>query len=148
MHYIFDLYGRFAGTSPEATERSTPTAPPAHSPDYNWTGADWVFAHVPDFVPVPVVPEPTAEDLRSAAKATRELAVSQIRVTTTAGNTFDGDETSQTRMARAIIALSTGLAPSVPWVLADNSVIDATAAELTEALVLSGQAQAALWVLE
>jgi hypothetical protein len=33
-------------------------------------------------------------------------------------------------------------------VLADNSVIDATAAELTEALVLSGQAQAALWVLE
>jgi hypothetical protein len=50
-------------------------------------------------------------------------------------------------MARAIIALNTGLAPSVTWVLADNSVIQATAAELTEALVLAGQAQAAIWVI-
>ena len=41
----------------------------------------------------------------------------------------------------------TGLAPSVTWVLADNSVIQATPAELTEALVLAGQAQAAIWVL-
>jgi hypothetical protein len=73
--------------------------------------------------------------------------VDAIKVTTAAGNMFDGDETSQTRMARAIIALSTGLAPSVAWVLADNSVIQATAAELTEALVLAGQAQAALWVI-
>ena len=95
----------------------------------------------------PAVAAPTPEALREAAKAARELAVSQITVTTAAGNTFDGDETSQGRMARAIIALSTGLAPSVPWVLADNSVISATAAELTEALVLAGQAQAALWVL-
>jgi hypothetical protein len=84
---------------------------------------------------------------REQLKAQREAAVDAIKVTTAAGNTFDGDETSQTRMARAIIALSTGLAPSVAWVLADNSVIQATAAELTEALVLAGQAQAALWVI-
>jgi hypothetical protein len=50
-------------------------------------------------------------------------------------------------MSRAIIALGTGLAPSVNWVLADNSVINATGAELTEALVLAGQAQAAIWVI-
>jgi hypothetical protein len=87
------------------------------------------------------------ENDRTAAKAQREVAVASIKITTTAGHTFDGDEASQGRMARAIIALSTGLAPSVNWVLADNSVIQATTAELTEALVLAGQAQASLWVL-
>jgi len=51
-------------------------------------------------------------------------------------------------MSRAIVVLSTGLAPTVNWVLADNTVIQATAAELTEALALAGAAQAALWVLE
>lgn len=85
---------------------------------------------------------------RALLKAQRDEAVAEIKVTTAAGNTFDGDEVSQGRMARAIIALSTGLAPSVTWVLADNTVIDATAAELTEALVLAGQEQAAIWVLE
>lgn len=90
----------------------------------------------------PVVPK-----TRDEMKAERAAAVEAIKVTTAAGNTFDGDETSQGRMARAIIALSTGLAPSILWVLADNSVIQATAVELTEALVLAGQAQAAIWVL-
>lgn len=92
-------------------------------------------------------PVPTPEQLREAAKLAREKAVSEIKVTTAAGNTFDGDEVSQGRMSRAIIALNTGLAPSVNWVLADNSVIEASAAELTEALVLAGQAQAAIWVI-
>jgi hypothetical protein len=73
--------------------------------------------------------------------------VGNIKVTTTAGNTFDGDETSQTRMSRAILVLSTGAAQSVPWVLANNTVIQATAAELTEALALAGASQAALWVI-
>lgn len=84
---------------------------------------------------------------RAAAKIARALAVEAIQVTTQAGNTFDGDEVSQGRMSRAIIALSTGLAPSVTWVLADNSTIEATSAELTEALVLAGMAQAAIWVI-
>lgn len=84
---------------------------------------------------------------REQAKAARAAAVDAIKVTTAAGNTFDGDELSQGRMARAVIALSTGLAPSVTWVLADNTTIQATAAELTEALVLAGQAQASIWVL-
>ena len=84
---------------------------------------------------------------RTTAKVARAQTVEAIKVTTQAGNTFDGDETSQGRMARAIIALSTGLAPSVTWVLADNSTIEATPAELTEALVLAGQAQASIWVI-
>lgn len=86
---------------------------------------------------------------RMTAKEARELAVAAIKVTTAAGNTFDGDEISQGRMARAIIALSgTPAVSSVVWVLADNSVINATVAELTEALALAGQAQADLWVIE
>lgn len=86
-------------------------------------------------------------DPRADAKQLRAKEVEAIKITTSAGNTFDGDELSQSRMARAIIALSTGLAPSVTWVLADNTTVQATGAELTEALVLAGQAQAAVWVI-
>lgn len=39
---------------------------------------------------------------------------------------------------------SIGIA-SVPWTLADNSVVPATAAELAEALAIAGAAQSALW---
>lgn len=94
-------------------------------------------------VQFPVLP-PTREQL----KAAREIAVAAITVTTAAGHTFDGDETSQTRMARAIIALQATGTPSVLWVLTDNTVIDAPVAELVEALALAGAAQAAMWVLE
>lgn len=96
---------------------------------------------------MPVSAGPTPEQLREAAKAARTVAVENIKVTTAAGHTFDGDETSQTRMSRAILALSTGAAASVPWVLADNTVVQADAAELTEALALAGAEQARLWVL-
>lgn len=91
-------------------------------------------------------PAPAAH-LRAVAKAEREMAVAAIKVTTQAGNTFDGDETSQGRMARAIVALQGTGAMSVAWVLADNTAIEASAAELTEALALAGAAQASLWVL-
>lgn len=87
------------------------------------------------------------EKRRDEAKAARAAAVDAIQVTTQAGNTFDGDEVSQGRMARAIIALQATSTPSVTWVLADNTSIQATAAELTEALALAGAVQAALWVL-
>lgn len=86
-------------------------------------------------------------DPREIAKAARATAVENIKVTTAAGHTFDGDETSQGRMSRAILALSTGAAASVPWVLADNTVIQADIAELTEALALAGAEQARLWAL-
>lgn len=93
-------------------------------------------------------PPKTAEQLREEWKASRAAAVEAIDVTTAAGNTFDGDEVSQGRMARAILALNAAAqGTTVNWILADNSVIDATAAELAEALALAGGAQAALWVL-
>lgn len=87
---------------------------------------------------------------RAELKAARQAAVNAILVTTAAGNTFNGDETSQDRMARAIIALNARVqtpVPTVTWVLANNTTITATAAELTEALAKAGAAQAAVWVI-
>ena len=127
------------GPQPAGTPIAPPT--PADGEAALWTGAAWAL------VPTPAPQGPSPEQLREQAKAARQAAVENIKVTTTAGNTFDGDEASQTRMSRAILVLSTGYAETVPWVLADNTVIQATAAELTEALALSGAAQAALWVL-
>jgi hypothetical protein len=88
-----------------------------------------------------------AEEARAQAKAAREAAVAAIKVTTQSGKEFDGDEVSQGRMARAIIGLQAANAPSITWVLADNTPATVTLAELTEALVLAGQAQAAIWVV-
>lgn len=80
-------------------------------------------------------------------KQERAEAVKNIRVTTASGNVFDGDETSQARMARAILGLeSVSPEATVTWVLADNTAIQATSAELREALALAGAEQARLWV--
>ena len=125
--------GAFDGAEPPANSIEVPSAPDdARQP---WTGSGWGEIYK------------SPEQLREEWKASRAAAVEAIDVTTAAGNTFDGDEISQGRMARAILALNAA-APgtTVNWVLADNSVIDATAAELTEALALAGAAQAALWV--
>ena len=146
--YTFDGAGYYTGqrdiANPYAPQPAgTTTAPPA-APEGQvplWTGQAWAL------VAVPVAAGPTPDELREAAKAARTVAVENIKVTTQAGNTFDGDETSQTRMSRAILVLTTGAAPSVPWVLADNTVIQADIAELTEALALAGAEQARLWVL-
>lgn len=61
MHYVFDLYGRFSGTSDLAVERSTPVAPPELTQDYNWNGVEWVFApgiQTSPVVAIAEIPEP------------------------------------------------------------------------------------------
>ena len=84
---------------------------------------------------------------RAAAKTARAAAVDAIVVTTASGKAFDGDETSQGRMSRAIVGMQAAGAPTITWTLADNAVAEVTLAELTEALILAGQEQARLWVL-
>ena len=79
-------------------------------------------------------------------KATREEVVARIRVTTASGKTFDGDETSQTRMARAVVALQAAGQAETLWVLADNTPATVTLADLAEALALAGAEQTRLWV--
>lgn len=93
-------------------------------------------------------------DTASADQAAKELAdkkrqrqveVDAILVTTHTGNVFEGDEVSQGRMARAIIGMQTQPGITIGWVLANNIPTPVNAAELTEALALSGLAQAAIW---
>ncbi len=84
---------------------------------------------------------------RQAWKESRTLAVSKIIVTTASGKKFDGDETSQTRMSRAIAVLDPG--ETQPWILAGNLPgelpVDVTKEELKEALRLAGKEQTAIW---
>lgn len=97
---------------------------------------------------VVATPDPVA--VRNAAKNNREKVVNAIKVTTASGNVFDGDETSQNRMARAIIGLNAqpqSPVPTIVWVLADNTPVQVTAVELIEALSLAGAQQAAVWVI-
>lgn len=78
------------------------------------------------------------------AKARRQAEIDAIVVTTVAGNSFDGDEASQTRMTRAITSLQPG--ETMPWVLADNVAADVSKEELQEALRLAGTVQTEIWL--
>lgn len=86
----------------------------------------------------------TEKESRDQFKLERAQAMQSLTVTTQAGNVFDADETSQTRMSRAITIMDD--VDTTVWVLEDNTPIQATKAELKEALRLAGEAQAALWV--
>ena len=84
------------------------------------------------------------------AKAERAEAVSKIIVEVD-GMTFDGDETSQTRMGRTIaaaIALGVDIQTYTQvWVLADNTIAQVTISQLAQALKKAGEAQTALWTV-
>lgn len=83
---------------------------------------------------------------RSQRKEQRKQNINNITVTTLSGNTFDGDETSQTRMTRAILMMDD--IETIAWTLANNTVTNVTKAELREALRLAGQRQTELWQLD
>ena len=97
-------------------------------------------------VPEPA-PGPTLADEMAAKKAARQVAVDNIKVTTAAGHTFDGDETSQGRMTRALVTMDAAGITSTTWVLSNNIPTEVTRSELFEALLLSGKEQTRLWVL-
>ena len=78
------------------------------------------------------------------AKAERADAVSKIIVEVD-GMQFDGDEESQQRVARSIIALEEG--ETMPWVLYDNTIAEVTKEQLKQVLRLAGQKQSELWVI-
>jgi len=88
--------------------------------------------------------EELAAQALAAAKAARQAEVEAIKVTTVAGNTFDGDEDAQNRMSRAVTSMEPG--DTIPWVLADNTVAVVEQDELKEALRLAGAAMAEIWV--
>ncbi|MFM4984804.1 hypothetical protein ACEUB5_14045 [Aeromonas veronii] len=57
---------------------------------------------------------------------------------------YQGDELSQSRMAR-FIAASTSDADEVEWTLADNTVTTVTVSNLRDALRLAGLRQTEIW---
>ena len=60
---------------------------------------------------------------------------------------FDGDEESQKRLDRfSRRAIKNGI-QTLPWTMADNSVVEVTPEELEQALDLALQAQGAQWFL-
>jgi len=59
------------------------------------------------------------------------------------GKSFDGNEISQTRMARAIQSMTD--TDTITWKLADNTKVDVTKDELIQALKLSGLKQTEYW---
>ena len=140
---IVNLIVKFDGIPTDAPFSASPVDPAVHGRDLFARAVAGEFGPISPYS-IPVL---SSEQIREIAKANRAKAVDAIKVTTQAGNTFDGDEISQGRMARAIIALQAIGTPSVTWVLADNTSIQASAAELSEALALAGAAQAALWVI-
>lgn len=86
--------------------------------------------------------------VRELFKNDRALRVQSIVVEYN-GNKFDGDEVSQNRMSRAVVGL--GHQPdgtTLPWVLSDNTVVEVTKEDLAAVLILAGQKQTDLWVME
>lgn len=106
---------------------------------------------VPDDSPLESIPDPLDAQAAQAAlaqqaKDARTEAVARIKVTTASGKVFDGDEVSQTRMSRAVVALQAAGQAQTLWVLADNTPATVTLDELAEALALAGAEQTRLWV--
>ena len=102
---------------------------------------------------VVAIPAPTPEEQQQALmeqkKALRAEAVSKITVTVD-GLEFDGDETAQDRMARAITMFQANNLPAdyqTDWVLADNTIAKVTVTQLSQALLLAGKEQTALWTV-
>jgi hypothetical protein len=133
MKYYVDSANRYLGgwdNSPPSGAVEVPLPP--EDARQVWGGSAWL---------------PCAEVERERFKASRASAVERITVTTNSGMTFDGDEVSQGRMARAIIGLQNSEPGTlIRWVLADNTTVDVSVDQLTEALTLAGLRQAELWV--
>lgn len=81
---------------------------------------------------------------RDEKKRRRADAVARI-VVTVDGIPLDGDEQSQERMVRALLALEDG--ESTVWACADNVPRPVSREQFRAALRLAGEEQARLWFL-
>ena len=78
---------------------------------------------------------PTQEQLDAIAKQEMQTALANLTVTTTAGNTFDGNDTARNNMLSALREGDNSDETETPfWILADNSkLVPCTYIELEEA---------------
>jgi hypothetical protein len=87
------------------------------------------------------------KEQKKLLKKNKNSEISSLKVTTDSGKEFDGDETSQDRMLRAIqIAEITGETTTTTWRLADNTDVEVTLDELKEALSLAGKEMSRIWL--
>ena len=77
--------------------------------------------------------------LEAENKAKKAQELSSIVVTTSKGNSFDGNETARLNMLSAIQTSELSGIIETEWKLADNSIVVVDAPELKEALALSIQ---------
>lgn len=116
-----------------------------------YSGTDCIVIEELGDLPIGYSLEKTAEYLLQEQylefKSTRTALVASITVTVN-GKIYQGDESSQDRMVRAIIAAEAGGLSAIPfWVLADNTVNEnIPLAEFKQVLIDSMAAMAALWV--
>lgn len=89
--------------------------------------------------------EVLAAEALALAKAERARAVAALTVEVD-GMVFDGDETAQERMSRAVV-LADSMDETTEWVLADHTVAVVTADQLRRACRAAGKAQTELWVV-
>lgn len=130
---MFDRDGNFGYWPQEGLIEMTGKQP---GPAYKAVSGQWVLDD-----------DKAAEVAMTEAKTERTDAVSKITVEVD-GLVFDGDETSQDRMTRAITMFTSSGLPAdttTLWVLADNTVAQVTIDQLTQALLLAGQKQTELW---
>ena len=104
----------------------------------------WKIIDITDAQLISKIDADKAETERTLKKAQREANVKNILVIVN-GKEFNGDETSQTRISRALIALEFAKQDSTKWILANNEEAIVTKAELAQALILAGQKQTELW---
>lgn len=81
--------------------------------------------------------QPTATEIAAEAAAVKQRLLDTIVVTTSNGNTFDGNETARNNMVSAILVSDVAGQTETPWKLADNTVVVVGLQELKEALMLS-----------
>lgn len=81
--------------------------------------------------------------LKQISKANRTILVESIEVKYN-GVSYQGDETSQDRMSRAINGLPDDIA-TILWKAKDNSSHELTRLDLKEILFLAGQEQTRIW---
>lgn len=104
--------------------------------------SDWVLLTDAEYQ-LAINPPLTAEQLLAQWKVDRQTQVDNITVTYNS-IVYQGDEVSQTRMSRAIVALPDDTT-TIQWVANDNSIQSLTRVDLKAILVLSGNAQTAIW---
>lgn len=159
----FDLYNLYEAeyaaveeynTNLKASENVAEDAP--NSEDTAFSGADNLpVAEPKEYPSEPVRPAlRTGKDILESLnyyvatfKAERAIAVEAIKVTVD-DMVFDGDETSQTRMSRAILGMRESGIPSILWKLADNTVASVTIKQMGTAMLLAGQKQSDLWGMD